>query len=236
MSSDNGDKKKSVNTECILNIGNFSKVKPYHLFDKAVFMKSSFQNEVSVASPKLVALMEKIIDIDSKDKEKHGKLFKHMIFTDLKSSTYGLKIIASAFIAAGFVSVIKPDTKTGLLLNNGELNNNTYGNFAMLSSKPLYDNHKMNVKFVKTLLSIYNDRDDNVHGEKIRFIILDQAFGAGIDLFDVKYCHLFDPIIIPADEKQAIGRSTRFCGQKKLEFHPLLGWPLHVSHSDQLPA
>jgi hypothetical protein len=35
-----------------------------------------------------------------------------------------------------------------------------------------------------------------------------------------------------ADEKQAIGRGTRFCGQKGLVFHPRFGWPLYVFRYD----
>jgi hypothetical protein len=31
-----------------------------------------------------------------------------------------------------------------------------------------------------------------------------------------------------ADQKQVIGRGTRTCGQKGLEFHPIRGWPLEV--------
>jgi len=40
--------------------------------------------------------------------------------------------------------------------------------------------------------------------------------------------HLLEPTPIRADEKQAIGRGTRFCGQKGLFFDPKAGWPLHV--------
>ena len=50
----------------------------------------------------------------------------------------------------------------------------------------------------------------------------------GIDLFDVKYVHIFEPSMTIADLKQTIGRATRTCGQKGLEFIPNIGWPLYV--------
>ena len=48
------------------------------------------------------------------------------------------------------------------------------------------------------------------------------------DLFDVKYVHIFEPQRTNADYQQAIGRATRLCGQKGLEFKPNRGWKLHV--------
>ena len=51
-------------------------------------------------------------------------------------------------------------------------------------------------------------------------------------MFDVKYIHLFEPLLTPADEKQAIGRGTRFCGQKGLKFEPNIGWTLYVYKYD----
>ena len=51
----------------------------------------------------------------------------------------------------------------------------------------------------------------NVHGERLRFFIFDSGFKEGIDLFDVKYVHLFDTPLNDADRKQAVGRATRTC-------------------------
>jgi hypothetical protein len=79
---------------------------------------------------------------------------------------------------------------------------------------------------------MYNRRPENIHGDLVRFIVLDQGFKEGIDLFDVKYVHLMEPLTIPADQKQAIGRGTRFCGQRGLTFHPTFGWPLYVFKYD----
>ena len=57
---------------------------------------------------------------------------------------------------------------------------------------------------------------------------MDAGFKEGIDLFDIKYIHIFEPSVNSADQKQVIGRGTRTCGQKGLHFIPNVGWPLHV--------
>jgi hypothetical protein len=75
---------------------------------------------------------------------------------------------------------------------------------------------------------MYNERPANIHGKNVRLIILDSGFKEGIDLFDVKYVHIFEPSITIADLKQTVGRATRTCGQKGLEFQKNIGWPLYV--------
>ncbi len=80
----------------------------------------------------------------------------------------------------------------------------------------------------KYVLAAFNDPGNN-HGQHVRFIVLSQRFKEGIDLKDVKYAHLFDPLP-PTEAKQAIGRGTRFCGQENLKFVAGVGWQLHVYH------
>jgi superfamily II DNA or RNA helicase len=62
----------------------------------------------------------------------------------------------------------------------------------------------------------------------MRIIVLDPGFKEGIDVFDVKYMHLLEPLVTKAEQTQVIGRGTRFCGQAGLSFIPNKGWPLHV--------
>ena len=97
----------------------------------------------------------------------------------------------------------------------------------MLSSVTVYD-QPISVAMKKYMLGKFNQRPENNHGDLVRFIILDSGFKEGIDLFDVKYVHIFEPSTVTADQKQVIGRGTRTCGQKGLEFHPHAGWPLDV--------
>lgn len=231
LSTSNKKDKISTKGECIRNTTNFSKVKSFHLMDKGDFNPEILDLYIDESSPKLKALFEKINTLDKNDMKKSGKLYKHMIFTDVKKSSYGAKIISSALISKGFSSVIHPQGTGFALYDNDKLLETKGNNFGTLMSKTFY-NRSMNSKFIKKILDIYNSRPDNINGDLMRFIILDQGFKEGIDLFDVKYVHLFEPLSVNADEKQAIGRGTRFCGQKGLEFHPRFGWPLYVYRYD----
>ena len=99
--------------------------------------------------------------------------------------------------------------------------------FALLQSLPLWNN-PLSVSTKKAILTCFNKRPENVNGELLRIILLDSKYKEGIDLFDVKYVHLVEPAIASSDLTQAVGRATRFCGQKGLHFIPKQGWPLQV--------
>lgn len=78
------------------------------------------------------------------------------------------------------------------------------------------------------MMAKLNQRPDNIDGKNIRFIILDSGFKEGIDVFDVKYMHILEPLTTKAENTQVIGRGTRFCGQSGLPFKPGIGWPLNI--------
>jgi hypothetical protein len=212
---------------CIRNVANFSRVQNFHLLDKGNYNPSMLMMYLKEAAPKVEALFEKIEALDKQDYAKEGKLYKHMIFTDIKNSAYGAKLLASTMHARGFTPAFHVQGPGFTLHPEETLLKTQSGNFGLLMSKTVFD-RSMNVKFKKSQLELFNRRPDNVNGDYMRFIILDQGFKEGIDLFDVKYVHLFEPLLVRSDEKQAIGRGTRFCGQKGLEFHPRFGWPLYV--------
>lgn len=227
-SEENDDEENVSQGECIRKRSNFSIIKSFHMIDKKDFNPEILKHYIdNNASPKLSLLLKYIKQLDEKDMKTSGKLYKHLIFTDINTSTYGAKILASALAINGMNMVFHPQGKGFSLHNDEKLMETTGNNFAVLLSKSFYD-RSMNNKIRKAILEKFNSRPDNVHGDLIRFIILDQGFKEGIDLFDVKYVHLFEPLTVKADEKQAIGRATRFCGQKGLEFHPRFGWPLYV--------
>lgn len=243
----------SYDPDCIRKKSNWSKPANDFKFDHEDFSPEHMKKSLDIYSPKLQTLLEKIKELDEKDKKKHGKLFKHFIFSDLKFGNYGAKMIASAFIANGYKLGYKADLKQKKQSNkkttvknrakktntskknyeqiqlhsNTILENTPNENFYMLSSVGVYDQN-ITVKMKKEMLQRFNQRPDNIHGDLIRFIILDSGFKEGIDLFDIKYVHIFEPSTYLADQKQVIGRGTRTCGQKGLEFHQANGWPLHV--------
>ena len=218
--------------DCIRKISNFTGVKSFNMIDKKDFdadiTKLYIENG---ASPKLQKLFEKIDELDESDMKNHGKLFKHIVFTDVNVSQYGAKLIAGAFVTKGMNMIFHPQGSGFALYDDNELLKTRSNNFAVLLSKSFY-NRPMNSKIRKSILDKFNSRPDNIEGDLVRFIILDQGFKEGIDIYDVKYVHLFEPLTVNADEKQAIGRGTRFCGQKGLEFHPRYGWPLFVYKYD----
>jgi len=251
---ENDLEKQAIHTfdpECVRKKSNWSKGDNKFKFDDEKFDPKSILENIPDYSPKLSALMSKIAELDRSDKKTHGKLFKHFIFSDLKSGTYGAKMLASAFISKGYhlgygaslkakggaeIIVAEDDAEKKRsrkrynkmeLLSDRTLERTANNNFYMMCSVSVYD-QPITVVMKKTMLSKFNQRPENVQGDLVRFIILDSGFKEGIDLFDIKYIHIFEPSVVASDQKQVIGRGTRTCGQKGLEFHPTQGWPLQI--------
>jgi hypothetical protein len=124
----------------------------------------------SETSAKFAKLVNVIKELDTEDAQKHGHLFKHFIFTDLRESAYGAKAVASFLIANGFdfrmgleKKTIKRhgqmvETKTGeTVLLEKEGNNG----FAILQGLPLWKN-PISVKTKKDILRVYNSRPENI--------------------------------------------------------------------------
>ena len=197
-------------------------------------MYNDFIDTLKLVSPKALTLIDKIQELDDKDMAQYGKKFKHFIFSDSKSSMGGVKLLASALIASGLKLGYTAKPRAGKkhwdkmeLLSNAQLAKSKFNNFYMLCSKSVYDD-SISVSTKKEILARFNERPDNVYGENIRIILMDGGYKEGIDLFDIKYVHIFEPTLTQADQKQVIGRGTRTCGQKGLDFHPQKGWPLYV--------
>ena len=220
------------NPRCIRNRSNWTTGSNAYKFDRP----SSFQPEallqaMPLKSPKMEKLMSHIKELDEADKKRDGTYYKHFIFSDIKNGMYGAKLLASVFIASGYNLGYGRGRNKLELKSDETLAKTPYNNFYLLSSGAVY-NSPISVAAKRTMLKKYNSRPDNSYGKEVRFIIMDSGFKEGIDLFDVKYVHIFEPQTTMADQKQVIGRATRTCGQKGLEFHPTQGWPLHVFNYD----
>lgn len=209
--------------QCVRQILNYSSIELTDRFDKPGFDGDKLLDKLPIASPKLVSLLENIYNLDKQDYKKHRKLFKHFIFSDLKRG-YGAKIIASAFVAAGYTLVMKKN-KGRLIVDPDIIKTDDDTKFAVLSSTALWDT-SITPNFTREVLQVFNKRPSNVYGEDVRIIILDSGFKEGVDLFDVKYAHIFEDQLTQADLTQAIGRVTRFCGQKGLPFNN--GWEVQA--------
>ena len=221
-------KKRDKIFTCMRKTANFSNIDNNFKFDNSTFNPKQLNDAIEFRSPKMTQLLQNIQNLDELDMKNNGKKFKHFIFSDVKEGGYGAKIIASAFAANGYNNVIKArkiPKQSKLKLYIDYTNNDK--NFGLLSSNSVFGTN-FNEKIKKELLKLFNERPDNINGEKLRFIIFDSGFKEGIDLFDVKYVHIFEPSMTIADLKQTIGRATRTCGQKGLDFIPNIGWPLYV--------
>ena len=213
--------------ECLRQVDNWGKILKEHRFDKSSFNPEKMMEDFPTASPKMQKLFDHIKALDNRDQRRHGKKFKHFIFSDVRSQGYGAKILTAGFISQGYHLAFNDKFKIDITPKQDK--------FAVLSSTALYGK-PFPQRLKKSLLSLFNGgpraRSDkemyNVHGERLRFFIFDSGFKEGIDLFDVKYVHLFDTPLNEADRKQAVGRATRTCGQMGLKFIPNQGWPLHI--------
>jgi len=230
-------------SKCVREKSNVAISSPTFKFDKPTFVPEELKQAMPIVSPKAHKLFQHIEALDKRDMKESGKLYKHFIFCDVKSRIYGVNFLASCFLSEGYNLGYKA-LKTPLppknsqddeerysvehvLKTDAELLKTKSNNFFLLSSLDVYDT-PIKVITKKKILSTFNKRPENVHGKLARFIIMDAGFKEGIDLFDIKYIHIFEPSVNSADQKQVIGRGTRTCGQKGLKFIPNIGWPLHV--------
>jgi hypothetical protein len=227
--------------QCARQVSNWSKIGPDNRFNKKKFSIADTDKLIPIASPKLEAMLQNIEALDANDRVVFGKTFKHFIFSDIKLLGYGAKIISAGLIARGWKNILKPEVRKTKKGNSKPYivvsvpKGSAGRNFAVLSSTPMWDS-PFSHALKKEVLGVYNKRPDNVYGEDCRLIVLDSGFKEGIDLFDVRYVHLFEPLMTAADMTQALGRATRLCGQKGLDFVPQQGWPLHVfKYSQSIP-
>lgn len=216
--------------QCVRKKSNWVVVKDEHKFDHPKFNPSEMKDAIPSNSPKLEALLKKIAELDKKDMETDGHLYKHFIYSDIRVNGYGAKMVTSGLVANGFklgyTAKLNANNKHGKIemLPRGSDGEHT---FYLLASINVYDK-PLPVGIKRAVLDNFNSRPDNVHGDVARIIVMDSGYKEGIDLFDIKYIHIFEPPLQNADQKQIIGRGTRTCGQKGLQFHPTMGWPLYV--------
>jgi hypothetical protein len=233
-------------SECLRKKSNWSKTRPEFKFDTKYFDPVALSSAIHTHSSKLESLLKRIDDLDKRDMARDGRKYKHFIFSDLKTGLYGAKLIAGALMAKGmhlgYSAQPNPNPKSKksyekiILDEDDTLLKTKFNNFYLLSSVAVYD-QPISVAMKKTILKKFNQRPENVYGELARIIVMDSGYKEGIDLFDIKYVHIYEPQITMADQKQVIGRGTRTCGQKGLDFHPTKGWPLHVFIYDvDIPA
>jgi hypothetical protein len=211
-------------SKCVRERSNLSHDNTKYKFDKLSFDKNLLKTELPLISPKAKTLLDKIKELDEKDLQTDNRLYKHFIYCDIKSRRYGANFLASCLLSENYNLGYNNHQN---ILSDAELLKTKNNNFFLLSSLEVY-NKTISVSLKKNILSKFNQRPENIHGSLCRFIIIDNGYKEGIDLFDIKYIHIFEPSLNNSDLKQVIGRGTRTCGQKGLKFIPGIGWPLYV--------
>jgi superfamily II DNA or RNA helicase len=210
---------------CIRNTSTWGHIKPQYKFDSDKFNADSVLKDLPIMSPKINYMLDKIKELDEKDMASEGKYYKHIIYSDVDGSS-GAKMVASAMIANNY----KPIYNKGVIKTKYD-NEDNYNTFGLLT-KSVVNKKPLTVGLKKNMMTIMNNREsgekDNINGKNMRFIILDSGFKEGIDVFDVKYMHILEPLITKAENTQVIGRGTRYCGQSGLPFIPNVGWPLNI--------
>jgi hypothetical protein len=86
-------------SDCLRKKSNWSKSGNAYKFDHPEFDPKKLKTDIPSHSSKLDVLIKKIKDLDKKDMEKDGRHYKHFIFSDVKTSSHGAKLIASALLA-----------------------------------------------------------------------------------------------------------------------------------------
>jgi hypothetical protein len=212
--------KKFNEALCIRNTGTWANIKPEHKFDSLKFDKDIVKRDLQFLSPKIDEMIKNINLLDEQDMINDNKYYKHIIYSDV-SGVYGAKMVASSLIANDFSLVYsnKLDLRQDIVNKNKT--------FGLLTTSTVYKK-PLTTKLKKNMMARMNERPSNINGEKMRIIILDSGYKEGLDVFDVKYMHILEPLVTKAEYTQVIGRGTRYCGQSGLPFIPNVGWPLNI--------
>jgi hypothetical protein len=226
------NKADPYDVKCIRGVANISINKNEFRFDQPEFnevKRKNLRDILPIVAPKIYALIKNIENIDKKDAES-GKAYKHFIYVDQNNVRIGVGPIASALIAYGYNCTVSREGGKFVVKAPVERDITRRKSFGFFTKGKLFGEQDFLKEDVDAVKTVFNSRgpEGNSHGERMRFVILDSRFKAGIDLYDVRYIHMVEPFLTDSDFKQALGRATRYCGQKGLEYDPKRGWPLEV--------
>lgn len=212
-------------------------------------------------SPKLAALMDAIKERDEHDLKTTGHLFKHVIYTDVKDSYFGVKLLTSIFLAEDFHiakfsrprsgggqrkqkwSVVPPTLRGGaqtmqksfMALSSGGMSGPAFfakDSIGYAQNSALTTDDKNLIK--DAAFKAFNKRSQlpdgspgpNVYGQDVRFLLMDQGFKEGVDIFEAKYMWILEPPASQASLTQAVGRVMRLCGAQGM---PYSEWKVYIT-------
>lgn len=199
-------------------------------------------------APKILALHSMVKKQDDEDMRTHGKLFKHMIFTgvDAFGIDRGIVPFIPTWMALGYNFI--QEIKNAKWAIKDPLPEGT-NNFAALYSRGMFtagqkpldmkcsEDGKASSKkkcvvteLLDTTCGLFNNHEKNSNGQLCRFILLDQGFSTGIDLYDIKHIHVLEQQATKATTTQVHGRATRYCGSVGLpQSEPDKSWDIDVT-------
>ena len=97
--------------KCIRKISNFSMQKKMDKIDKDGFKIDNLRDNLEKISPKMIELINNIEKLDKEDMKKYKRKFKHVIYTDVKESSSGAKMIAASLLTKGYKNVYNKNLK-----------------------------------------------------------------------------------------------------------------------------
>ena len=153
-------------------------MKNIYRFDNTKFSIEELRTYID-NNKKLLSLynnLRKIIYVNNEE-------YKHVIYA---SSTSCTKIICGLLNILGFYSAYDKDHKSQMK-SDGKC-------FAYLTANNVY-RKPLSKSLVKQIKTTFNERPDNILGKNIKIIVIDKYYKEGIDLFDVKYMHIFSKIV-----------------------------------------
>ena len=219
-------KLKNKKIDCMKNaiVWNTTTRKTTYRFEHSNFDPKELKQISKSVATKFIKLLEKIKKLDNADKKPH----KHVIFVD--EPKY-VKILTSFLKANGFDFVLEGITKKRgkshvRSLALPELKKSKKNRFAIFTKGTIYQRN-VSRKLVTKVNKLFNSRPDNIHGEKLRFLIIDKNYLEGVSFFDVKHFHILTEPNTEFEMEQLVGRVVRTCGHKGLPFGKK-GWKINI--------
>ena len=209
--------------------------KNIYRFEHPSFNTKQTKDITKLVATKFKALLDKITMLDKSDNRVNKKLFKHVIFVDEPKF---VKLLVSVLMANDYKFIFDAtQRKRGNRMVNTlalkELKKSKHNKNFGIFTKGSIHNRVVSRKLVSKVNKAFNERPDNIHGEKLRFIIIDKNYLEGVSFFDTKYFHVLTEPNTKFEMEQLVGRVVRTCGHKGLPFNTKgreqdKGWIINV--------
>jgi hypothetical protein len=195
-------------------------------------------------APMLASLVQNIVQIEKEMRQRFGHGTKHVVFTFSTSGrgaerrNYGSRIVLAAFAAHPELFELlveyQPTSHTARRLVTENKRQDRWGVGTLSSGTIKSENIPGNTRSRPGVVDYsvgmiqaatqqaFND-PGNVHGERIKVLVLDGAFAEGVGAHDVGAMHFLNPGVSKSELVQASARSARNCKSRHLPFYRGVG-------------